>query len=50
METVTTAGASAALTAPLWLQTLNPYMQFTVATLGAVWLCVQIYYKVKNGK
>jgi hypothetical protein len=48
METVTTAGAGAAFTSPLWLHTLNPYVQFAVALLGGAWLCVQIYYKIKN--
>lgn len=48
METVTTAGAGVAITTPLWLQTVNPYAQFVAAVLGAVWLGVQIYYKIKN--
>jgi hypothetical protein len=48
METATTAGAGVAVTSPLWITTLNPYIQFTVAALGAVWLCVQIYYKIRN--
>jgi hypothetical protein len=43
METVTTAGAGAALTSPLWIQTLNPYVQFTVAVLGGVWLAARIF-------
>jgi hypothetical protein len=48
METVTTAGAGVAITTPLWLQTMNPYVQFTAAVMGAIWLGVQIYYKIKN--
>jgi hypothetical protein len=48
METVTTAGAGAALTSPLWLNTVNPYIQLAVGLLGGVWLIVQIYYKIKN--
>lgn len=48
METVTTAGAGAALTSPLWITTVNPYAQLLVAILGGVWLVVQIYYKIKN--
>lgn len=48
METATTAGAGAALTSPLWLNTVNPYLQFTVGVLGAIWLVVQLYYKIKN--
>jgi hypothetical protein len=50
MDQLTTVGASAAVTSPLWLQSLNPYVQFLVAVLGCVWLGVQIYYKFKNGK
>ena len=48
METATTAGAGVAVTSPLWLQTLNPYVQLSVALLGGVWIAVQIYYKIKN--
>jgi hypothetical protein len=48
METVTTAGAGAALTSPLWISTLNPYIQLVVGILGGVWLVVQVYYKIKN--
>jgi hypothetical protein len=48
METATTAGAGAMITSPLWLQTLNPLVQFAVAIMGGVWLAVQIYYKIKN--
>jgi hypothetical protein len=48
METATTAGAGVALTTPFWITTLNPYIQFTVGILGATWLVVQIYYKIKN--
>jgi hypothetical protein len=48
METATTAGAGIAITSPLWLQTLNPVVQFVVAIMGGVWLGVQIYYRIKN--
>jgi hypothetical protein len=48
METVTTAGAGAAITAPLWIDTVNPYIQFTAGFLAVVWLAVQIFYKIKN--
>ena len=43
MDTMTTAGASAALTSPLWIQTLNPYVQFAVAVLGGLWLATKIF-------
>lgn len=48
MDTATTAGAGIALTSPWWLTIINPYLQFTVAVLGGVWLLVQIYYKIKS--
>jgi hypothetical protein len=50
METATTASAGVALSAPLWINTLNPYLQFTVGVLGACWLAAQLYYKIKNGR
>lgn len=37
-----------AVTSPMWLHTVNPYVQFVVAVMGGVWLGVQIYYKIKN--
>lgn len=48
METATTAGAGVAITSPLWLQAVNPYVQFIVACMGGVWIAVQLYYKIKN--
>jgi hypothetical protein len=42
MDTVTTAGAGVMVTAPLWIDTLNPYVQFTVAVLGGVWIATKI--------
>lgn len=48
METATTAGAGAAVLSPLWLNSVNPYIQFVVAIMGAVWLGVQIFYKIKS--
>lgn len=46
MEHITTAGAGVALTTPLWLQTVNPYLQFAVALLGAIWLATQIITRI----
>jgi hypothetical protein len=46
MEHLTTAGAGAAITSPLWLQTVNPYLQFAVACLGGLWLITQIVTKL----
>jgi hypothetical protein len=48
METITSAGAGAALTTPFWMQQINPYAQFTVCVLGGIWFAVQIYYKIKH--
>lgn len=48
MDHITTAGAGASLTAPLWIDTVNPYIQFTAGALAVVWLAVQIFYKIKH--
>jgi len=48
METATTAGAGIAVTSPLWLQTLNPYLQAIAVVVGVAWIAMQMYYKVKN--
>ena len=50
MEHVTTAGAVGAVSAPLWVTEFNPYVQLVAGVLGIVWLGVQIYYKLKDGK
>lgn len=42
MDTATSAGAGALITSPLWIDTLNPYVQFAVAVLGGVWLATKI--------
>lgn len=46
MEHVTSAGAGVALTTPLWIQALNPYVQFVVAVLGGLWLATLIFTKL----
>jgi len=48
METATTAGAGAMVTTPLWLHTINPYLQAVGFVMGIAWIAVQMYYKVKN--
>lgn len=50
MEHVTSAGAVGAVSAPLWVTNLNPYIQLVAGVLGIVWLGVQIYCKLKDGK
>lgn len=48
METATTAGAGIVITTPLWLQTVNPYLQAIGVVAGVAWIAMQMYYKVKN--
>jgi hypothetical protein len=48
METATTAGAGAMITAPFWLQAITPYMQFVAVAMGVAWIAMQMYYKVRN--
>jgi hypothetical protein len=48
METATTAVAGAAVTTPLWLQAITPYMQFVAVAMGVAWIAMQMYYKVRN--
>jgi ABC-type multidrug transport system permease subunit len=48
METTTTAGAGAMLTTPMWLSTINPYLQTAGVVMGILWLAMQMYYKFKN--
>lgn len=48
MEHVTTVGAVGAVSAPLWVTELNPYIQLVAGVLGIVWLGVQIYCKLTH--
>lgn len=48
MEATTTATAAGAISSPLWIQVLNPYVQLAVALMGGFWIAVQIYYKIKS--
>lgn len=50
VERATTAIAAGALSNPLWLPHLEKALSLGLSSLGIVWLLVQIYYKVKNGK
>lgn len=50
-EAATNVVAGAALTTPLWLETLREvslFAGFLVPILGAVWLLVQIVHKLRN--
>ncbi|MGZ3675361.1 MAG: hypothetical protein ACXVCO_13730 [Ktedonobacterales bacterium] len=48
METATTAGAGAMVSSPLWLSTINPYLQVAAVLMGIAWIGMQMYYKVKQ--
>ncbi|WP_316235051.1 MULTISPECIES: hypothetical protein [unclassified Bradyrhizobium] len=48
METATTAGAGAMITAPLWLSAVDPYLKVIGMAMGIAWIAMQMYYKVKN--
>lgn len=50
VERTTTAIAAGALSNPLWLPHLEKALSLGLSSLGIVWLLVQIFYKVKNGK
>jgi hypothetical protein len=50
VDNTTHAVASVAVTGPLWLSEVNPYLQFTLAVVGLAWIVMQMYYKVKKGK
>lgn len=48
-DTITTAGATAAVVSPFWmpwLQTVSEGASITLPILGAVWLVVQIIAKI----
>jgi hypothetical protein len=48
METATTAGAGVAITTPLWMHSVNPYLQFVALVLGITWIGMQMFYKIRN--
>ena len=48
MEHVTTAGAVGAVSAPLWVTELNPYIQLVAGVLGCAWLLTQIYFRIRS--
>lgn len=50
VERTTTAIATGALANPLWLPHLEKVLSIGLSSLGIVWLLVQIYYRLKNGK
>ena len=50
VERATTAIATGAMANPLWLPYLEKVLSIGLSSLGIVWLLVQIFYKVKNGK
>lgn len=50
VERATTAIATGAVIGPLWLPHIEKALSLSVSTLGIVWLLIQIFYKIKNGK
>ena len=50
VERATTAVAAGALSNSLWLPHLEKALSLGLSSLGIIWLLVQIFYKVKNGK
>lgn len=50
VERATTAIATGALANPLWLPYLEKFLSMGLSSLGIIWLVVQIFYKIKNGK
>lgn len=49
-DRVTTAVATVAAVNPAWLPHLEKVLSIGLSSLGIIWLLVQIFYKVKNGK
>lgn len=50
METTTNCVAWASLFSPVWLDRLHTGAQWLLPFLGAAWLVMQMYYKLKNEK
>ena len=49
MEKVTNSVAGGALTGPLWLNSVHDvFITWVVPALGAAWLIMQMYYKIKH--
>jgi hypothetical protein len=49
MDRVTDGVATVSLTVPLWLAGIHDiFVQWVVPILGATWLIVQMYYKIKT--
>jgi hypothetical protein len=49
MERVNDVGSGMALTAPLWLPTLQQGVSVGLGLMGIAWIAMQMYYKVRNG-
>ena len=48
-ERVTDGVAGGMITTPLWLASIHDvFVQWLVPALGAAWLIMQMYYKIKN--
>lgn len=49
-DRMTTAIATGAAMNPVWMPHIEHALSVALSTLGIVWLLVQIFYKIKNGK
>ena len=49
-DRVTTAVATVAAINPAWLPHLEKVLSIGLSSLGIIWLLVQIFYKIRNGK
>ena len=50
VERATTAIATGVIPSPLWLPHFERALSIGLSSLGIVWLLIQIFYKVQNGK
>lgn len=49
-DRVTAAVAMVAAVNPWWVLHLEKALSIGLSSLGIIWLLVQIFYKIKNGK
>lgn len=49
-DRVTAAVATGAAMNPWWMPHLEHALSMALSALGIIWLLVQIFYKIKNGK
>ncbi|WP_273794148.1 hypothetical protein [Brucella intermedia] len=49
-DRVTAAVATGAAMNPVWMPHLEQALSVCLSVLGIIWLLVQIFYKIKNGR